>query len=69
MTREQIREAITEMDCMSEIEADTLSMMIHKAIESGREKDRQKVTTVIDWLFDTDSITLRNELEIKDLYC
>ena len=69
MTREQIREAIIEMDCLDQKEADTLATMIHKAVETGKEEDRQKATTIIDWLYETYSITLRNWMEMKDLYC
>jgi len=68
MTREQIREAIIEMDCLKQKEAETLATMIFRAAETGKEEDRQKVTAVIDWLYETDSITLRNGMEMKDLY-
>lgn len=68
MTREQIREAIIEMDCLNRKEADELATMIFRAAETGKEEDRQKVTAVIDWLYATDSITLLNGLEMKDLY-
>lgn len=68
MTREQIREAIIEMDCLNRKETDEMATMIFRATETGKEEDRQKVTAIIDWLYATDSITLRNGLEMKDLY-
>lgn len=68
MTRKQIREAIIEMDCLNWKEADTLSTMIFRASETRKEEDWQKVTAVIDWLYATDSITLLNGLEMKNLY-
>ena len=68
MTREQIREAIIEMDCLNRKETDELATMIFRAAETGKEEDRLKVTAIIDWLYATDSITLRNGLEMKDLY-
>ena len=67
MTREQIREAIIEMDCLSAMEADVLAGEMYNAIEKNTEEDRQRVLAIIDWLNMTDRIYFKNYLDLRDL--
>ena len=67
MTREQIREAIIEMDCLSAMEADVLAGEMYNAIEKNTEEARQRALAIIDWLNMTDRIYFKNYLDLRDL--
>lgn len=67
MTREQIREAIIEMDCLSAMEADVLAGEMHNAIEKNTEEARQRALAILDWLNMTDRIYFKNYLDLRDL--
>ena len=71
MTREQIREAIREMDCLDRKEADALAELIYEANERRTEYTGtdayKKAAAVIDWMFAADKITFSNKMDLRDL--
>ena len=67
MTKEQIKEAIKEMDCLEEKEAAILAGVIFEAA-NGTEEKRQAATAVINFLYDADRITMANRLDMIDLF-
>ena len=60
MTKETIKKALREMDCLEGKEIEALAELIHK-------DKREEAHAVIDWLFMADRITLENKLDMKDL--
>ena len=67
MTKDQIKEAIEQMDCMHEKEASVLAGIILEAA-NGTEEKRQAATTVINFLYNADRITMANKLDMIDLF-
>ncbi len=68
MTQEQIREAITEMDCLDRKEANALAGLICEAMETGAKEKIQAAAAVIKFLASADRITLTNRLDMLDLF-
>ena len=68
MTQEQIREAITEMDCLDRKEANALAGLIFEAMETGAKEKIQAAAAVIKFLASADRITLTNRLDMLDLF-
>ena len=67
MTKETIREAIKEMDCLERKETEILADMIFEANEKRTEEAINKAAEILDWLHKTDRITLSNYLNMRDL--
>ena len=67
MTQGQIREAITEMDCLDMKEAKALAGIIFQAMETRKEEKIQVAAVVIDFLTSADRITLANRMDLLDL--
>lgn len=67
MTKDQIKEAIKEMDCLEEKEASVLAGIILEAA-NGTEEKRKAATTVINFLYNADRITMANKLDMIDLF-
>lgn len=67
MTREQIAEAIREMDCLEQKEREALAGLLYEAREKQTQEAIGKAMAVIDWLYQTERITLINGLEMRDL--
>lgn len=68
MTQEQIRKAITEMDCLDGKETNALAGMIFEAMETGAKEKIQAAAAVIEFLSSADRITLANRMDMFDLF-
>ena len=67
MTKETIRKAIKEMDCLDRKETEAMADLIFEANEKRNEEAINKVADILDWLHKTDRITLSNYLDMRDL--